>query len=300
MHAVLFAVELDQLGLEVGADGSHDPFAPREDLIRERARPVLGRADQVSMEGVDDRTTPANMHEAATWVAKVAFEHGVPREYELRKHTYAELKARGLGAQAAQLVIKKTRDAYTTLKANIRAGNYGRPGSKRRVKAESKPITFRPEAAKPYDDRCLSWNLDARTMSIWTVAGRLKNISFACSPDGLGLPASRKGESDLVERDGMFFLIATVDLPDPAVAESERFLGVDLGIVNIATTSDDEVMAGRGLNRHRKRQLELRRKLQAKGTQSVRQAVAEEPLPQGEATLQERQPHHLDEDRDRG
>ncbi|MEJ8632781.1 transposase [Streptomyces sp. MS2.AVA.5] len=230
---------------------------------------LMPEADQAAVL----RSTLRTVNEAATWVAKVAFEHGVPREYELRKHTYAELKARGLGAQAAQHVIKKTRDAYTTLKANIRAGNYGRPGSKRRVKAESKPITFRPEAAQPYDDRCLSWNLDARTVSIWTVAGRLKNISFACSPDGLGLLASRKGESDLIERDGMFFLIATVDLPDPAVAEPERFLGVDLGIVNIATTSDDEVMAGRGLNRHRKRQLELRKKLQAKGTQSAKRLL---------------------------
>jgi hypothetical protein len=36
-------------------------------------------------------------NEAANWVSGVAFERGVPREYELRKHTYTELKARGLG-----------------------------------------------------------------------------------------------------------------------------------------------------------------------------------------------------------
>ena len=99
------------------------------------------------------------VNEAACWVSGVAFERGVPREYELRKYTYAELKARGLRAQAAQHTIKKVRDAYVTLKANIRAGNLGKPGSKRRVKAESKPVTFRPEAAQPYDDRCLSWVL---------------------------------------------------------------------------------------------------------------------------------------------
>src|SRR5688500_12187192 len=89
------------------------------------------------------------VNEAANWVSAVAFEHGVPREYELRKYTYAELRSRGLGAQAAQHVIKKTRDAYTTLKANLKAGNLGRPGSKRRRKAETKPIIFRPEAAQP-------------------------------------------------------------------------------------------------------------------------------------------------------
>jgi hypothetical protein len=94
-------------------------------------------------------------NEAACWVSEVAFERGVPREYELRKHTYAELRERGLGAQVAQQVIKKVRDAYTSLHANLRAGNLGKKGSKRRVKAESKPISFRPRAAQPYDDRCL-------------------------------------------------------------------------------------------------------------------------------------------------
>ncbi|MFE5592332.1 RNA-guided endonuclease InsQ/TnpB family protein, partial [Streptomyces sp. NPDC056549] len=197
-----------------------------------------------------------------------------PREYELRKHTYADLKARGLGAQAAQHVIKKTRDAYTTLKANIKAGNLGKPGSKRRVRAESKPITFRSEAAQPYDDRCLSWQYDAGTVSIWTTAGRLKNVRFACSSDAIKmLREHRKGESDLIERDGVFYLIAVCDIPEAEVYEPDGFVGVDLGIVNIATTSTGYRAAGRGLNRHRKRQLELRRKLQAKGTKSAKRLL---------------------------
>ena len=67
--------------------------------------------------------------------------------------------------------IKKVADAYTTLRANIRAGNLGRQDSTRRVRAESKPIAFRADAAQPFDDRCLSWQIDARTVSIWTVDG---------------------------------------------------------------------------------------------------------------------------------
>ncbi|MFD7446848.1 RNA-guided endonuclease TnpB family protein, partial [Streptomyces sp. NPDC059909] len=220
-----------------------------------------------------ERTLHA-VNEAANWVSAVAFEHGVPREYELRKHTYAELRAQGLGSQAAQHVIKKVRDAYTTLKANIKAGNLGKPGSKRRTKAEMKPVTFRPEAAQPYDDRCLSWQCDAQTVSIWTTAGRIKNIRFACSPDALKtLQQHRKGESDLIQRDGAFYLIATCDVPEAEPYEPGGFIGVDLGIVNIATTSTGYKAAGRGLNRHRKRQLELRRKLQAKGTKSAKRLL---------------------------
>ncbi|MFC5718938.1 RNA-guided endonuclease InsQ/TnpB family protein [Streptomyces gamaensis] len=221
------------------------------------------------------RSTLRTVNEAACWVSAVAFERGVPREYELRKHTYAELKARGLGAQAAQHVIKKTCDAYTTLKANIRAGHLGKPGSKRLVKVESKPVVFRSEAAQPYDDRCLSWQMDQQTVSIWTVAGRIKGVRFACSPDALKmLREHRKGESDLIERDGVFYLIATCDVPEkPLNDDPAGFVGVDLGIVSIATTSTGYRAAGRGLNRHRARQLALRKKLQAKGTKSAKRLL---------------------------
>lgn len=207
--------------------------------------------------------TLRTVNEAANWVSKVAFEHGVPREYELRRHTYTELKARGLGAQAAQHVIKKVRDSYTTLRANIRAGNLGKESSRRRRKAESKPITFRSQAAQPYDDRCLSWQYDQQTVSIWTVEGRVKNVSFVCSPDALKtLRDHRQGESDLIERDGVFYLLATCDVPEAEQYEPDHFIGVDLGIANIATTSTGHQTAGRGLSRHRKRQLDLRKKLQ--------------------------------------
>ncbi|MFE4251621.1 RNA-guided endonuclease InsQ/TnpB family protein [Streptomyces sp. NPDC056910] len=215
-------------------------------------------------------------NDAANWVSVVAFEHGVLREYELRKHTYAELKARGLGAQAAQHVIKKVRDSYTTLKANVRAGNLGKEGTKRRRRAESKPISFRPDAAQPFDDRCLSWQLDAQTVSIWTTSGRLRGIRFACSTGALEtLQDHRRGESDLIERDGVFYLIATCDVPEAEPYEPDGFVGVDLGIVNIATTSTGYQAAGRGLNRYRKRQLVLRAKLQRKRTKSAKRRLRE-------------------------
>ncbi|MFI6486554.1 hypothetical protein [Streptomyces sp. NPDC050564] len=66
-------------------------------------------------------------------------------------------------------MIKKTCDAYAVLKANLKAGNLGKPGSKRHQKAIEKPLAFRPEGAQPYDDRMLSWQIGERRVSIWTV-----------------------------------------------------------------------------------------------------------------------------------
>lgn len=85
-------------------------------------------------------------------------------------------------------------------------------------------------------------------MSIWTTSGRIRGVRFACSEQARKLLAEhRKGESDLVHRDGMWFLIAT--------------------------TSTGYRAAGRGLNRHRKRQLDLRAKLQKKRTKSAKRLL---------------------------
>ncbi|WP_150241013.1 RNA-guided endonuclease InsQ/TnpB family protein [Nocardiopsis quinghaiensis] len=214
------------------------------------------------------------LNDHATWVAKVAHERGVTRNYELRKHTYRPLREAGVGSQAAQHVIKRVCDAYRTQRSNLNNGNYGLKGSARHKRIESTPIEFRADAAHPYDQRNLSFALDARTISLWTVRGRLKDVPFAGSPDQTKrLAEHKRGECDLLCRDGVWFLAVSVDVPDAPEFEPDSFLGVDLGIVNIATTSDGQVMAGRQINRYRRRQHRLRAKLQAKGTRSARRLL---------------------------
>lgn len=221
-------------------------------------------------------TTLRACNEAATWASEVAFERGEFKNFALRKLTYAQVKSRwGLGAQAAQHVIKKTCDAYATLRANLKAGRLGRPGSARHSRATEKPVVFRPHGAQPFDDRMLSWQITQRTVSVWTTGGRMKNVIFTASPEQLAtLALYRKGESDLIHRDGMWFLNATCEVPEaPLNTNPVDFLGIDLGVVNIATTSDGEIMAGRALNRIRTRERGLRAKLQKKNTPSARRRL---------------------------
>ena len=212
---------------------------------------------------------------AASDVAAVAREVGVYRNYDLRKHVYGGIKADyALGAQAAQHVIKKAVDAYATLKANIRAGRLGRPGSRRRRQAETDPVAFRWSAAQPYDARMLSWRTDARTVSIWTTTGRLKGVAYTGSPARLKAVAELPvGESDLVYRDGRWFLYVTVEVSEPEPIDPEGFLGVDMGIVNIAYDSDGVRHGGDQLNGYRRRQRRLRQRLQAKNTKSAKRLL---------------------------
>ena len=137
-------------------------------------------------------------------------------------------------------------------------------------------------AAQPFDVHCLSWRFPddlgrGATVSIWTVAGRLKNLPIIGDPKRLMLLRTRAiGKTDLIRRDGKWFLHATIEAPEAPLTEpTNGFVGVDMGIVNIATTSTGKKASGTRLNRYRKRQSRLRKRLQAKKTSSGA-AIAEE------------------------
>ena len=190
---------------------------------------------------------------AANLVSRVAFQRGVYRSYHLRSLVYGDLKALGLSAQPAQQVVRKVADAYQLDRRSMRR--------------------FRRNAAQPYDDRCLSWQVEQRTVSIWTVGGRLKGLRFVVGEQQARLLAHRRGESDLLRRDGDWYLHTTCELPEMSQIKPDGFLGVDLGVVNIATTSDGDRYAGRHLNRVRHHNQRLRAKLQRKGTKSAKRLL---------------------------
>lgn len=199
---------------------------------------------------------------AANWVSGVAWDRRIFRNFSLRSVAYGEVRGRfGLGAQAAQHTIKKVADAY----------NSGRPEHRR-----TRRRTFRWGAAQPFDARNLSWDPAGRTVSIWTVHGRVKQVPFVCADwQAALLETSPVGECDLGYRGGALYLCATVDVADAPVNEQPTgFVGVDLGIVNIATTSDGANWTGSHLNQVRHRNRCLRRKLQQKGTRSAKRLLA--------------------------
>jgi IS605 OrfB family transposase len=83
----------------------------------------------------------------------------------------------------------------------------------------------------------------------------------------------RKGQADLVVRNGVFFLYVTLDVPESSPEEAEDYLGIDLGVTNIAVDSDGSVYSGATVNGMRHRHRRLRSKLQAKRTRSSRRLL---------------------------
>ncbi|MDT7783446.1 MAG: putative transposase, partial [Pseudonocardiales bacterium] len=204
---------------------------------------------------------------AADKASRVAFERDARSRNDLQKLVYGEMRESGLGAQASVRTVKKVVDAYASLRASVRTGSLS--GS-RRTKAEGKPIRFRENAAQPYDDRMLSWQYNAATVSIWTTEGRLKNVRFVGQADQLAMLAThRQGETDLVLRDEKWLLVATCDVVEAELLEPGDWIGVDRGIVNLATTSDGLNFQGGRLLRYRRWHARKRAELQARRTKSA-------------------------------
>jgi putative transposase len=221
-------------------------------------------------------------NEAASWLSNAMHDHRVRRKFDAHKRFYCQIREKfGLSAQPTIRVIGKVSDAYTTLRANIDAGSYGPPGSDRRKAVQQKPIRFRADGAQPFDVRCLSWQVSdtvgahEATVSIWTTHGRLKGVRILGAARDLVLLRTRPiGETDLIHRDRKWFLHATIESVETPLADPVNgFVGVDLGIVNIATSSEGDRVAGSRLNRYRKRQQRLRARLQTKKTSSARRLL---------------------------
>jgi IS605 OrfB family transposase len=133
-----------------------------------------------------------------------------------------------------------------------------------------RPRNFSLHGAVAYDTRILRYVQSS--VSIWTVDGR-ERIPFVCGERQRRLLAGQRGESDLVYRDGRWYLFATCEVADAPPIETADVLGVDLGIKNIAADSDGRLWAGGHINGLRRRHARLRQRLQKKGTKAARRLL---------------------------
>ncbi len=77
------------------------------------------------------------------------------------------------------------------------------------------------------------------TVSLLTLAGRVL-VPFRFGAYQQARMDAIKGQADLLYRNGTFYLAVTLDVPEPTPDTADSTLGVDLGIVNLATDSTGE------------------------------------------------------------
>ena len=93
------------------------------------------------------------------------------------------------------------------------------------------PHKFRKYGAFPYDSRLLSWDMAARTVSIWTLSGR-QQIGFVCSRSAWELLQGEWKEAKLYLQQGRFYLHVACEVAEPEPIPVEHILGIDLGLDN--------------------------------------------------------------------
>jgi putative transposase len=131
---------------------------------------------------------------------------------------------------------------------------------------------FRPTGAMTYDERFLSFK-DCHRVSLLTVSlGRIL-IPYVFGEYQAANLARIRGQCDLVYRDDQFFLCCTIEFQEPPPVPVNDFLGVDLGIINIATDSDGNRHSGEQVEKVRYRYAKTRRNLQRKGSKSAKRIL---------------------------
>lgn len=189
-------------------------------------------------------------NQACNEISSRAWKTKTFKQFDIHRLVYKDI--RGLGMLSAQMTVRaiaKVADAY-------------------KIDTDIKR-TFSPLGGFAYDNRILSWKVDRQTVSIWTIEGR-QTIPFLSGQRQMELLNSQRGESDLCYINGEFYLFATCDVDEPTPDDVTEFVGVDLGIANIATTSDGERFAGNQVNAIRKRRRRQRKRLQSKQTKSAK------------------------------
>jgi putative transposase len=134
-------------------------------------------------------------------------------------------------------------------------------------------VVFKPTGAISYDQRILLLRNEKQFITLSSILGRLRIDYIAGEHQKHHLQYYDHSECKLVLRNNQFYLYCICKLPDATPIKTKGFLGVDLGIVNIATTSEGTRYSGSHLNNLRKRHNRLRAKLQSKGTRSAKRLL---------------------------
>jgi len=195
--------------------------------------------------------TMETANSACNEISDTAWKTGAFRQYDLHRECYKTIRDKfPLSAQVVVRCIGKVSDSYKKDKKTKR--------------------NFKKRGAVTYDERILRWY--DNSVSIWTMNGRQK-IPFGVGDHHKKLLQFQRGETNLVYMDGNFYLFTTCEIEEPEQLKTTGWLGVDLGIKNIATDSDGNKYSGGHVNGLRKRHAKLRRRLQNKGTKSAKRLL---------------------------
>lgn len=211
--------------------------------------------------------TQKRFNEAASWIAQVCWDEGITNTNTAHHRVYGETRSRfRLGAQLAVCARAKAVEAIHTV--NIQ---------QKHRKPDTKPVScpqFGPRGSIRYDARTYRlMSLDR--VSLNTIDGRIvcKMLLGKRQHDMLVDQTWKIGGAELTYRRGTYYLNVTQSKDAPPLNKTSDTLGVDLGIVNLATDSEGESFTGVQVKAVRERYHKRRQTLQKVGTRSAKRRL---------------------------
>ncbi len=184
-------------------------------------------------------------------ISEIAFMNQEFRKYHVQKLSYYQIKEL-FDDCSSQLIIRAIDVITNTYK--IRRGKH--------------PNNFKKLSSVVFDDRILTFK--ENFVNIWTVNGRTKIPIHIHNKEIFQL---RKGQTDLIYQNGNFYLCCVVDTPNKVNFIPKDIIGVDLGIKQLATTSDNEIFSGELVEKKRQKYSSHRHRLQKKNTRNAKRRI---------------------------
>ncbi len=196
---------------------------------------------------------------AASWIASVCWDEHITNTNTAHHRVYGETRRHfGLGSQLAVCARAKAVESIKATKAKH---------------SETCPV-FGPRGSVRYDARTYRL-LSLDRVSLNTMQGRIIcRLMLGKRQHSMLIDAAWEiGGADLIWRNGIYYLNVTQSKEAPDVTQATETLGIDLGIVQLATDSTGESFSGAKVHEVRDRYQKRRQTLQKVGTRSAKRRL---------------------------
>jgi len=194
-------------------------------------------------------TTMETFNQACDDISKIAYESKTYNQYKLHHILYYRIREQyKLPAQLTVRAVSKVVDSYKTERQHLHK--------------------FNPHGAIIYDQRIMGFK-GLEKVSLTTLEGRVI-VPLLVGAYGKLDQRRIRGQADLLYIKGEFYLCLVVEQPEEPPLTPEGYLGIDLGIVKLASTSDGVSYSGDEVESVRAHYSGLKAELQHVGTESAK------------------------------
>jgi len=198
--------------------------------------------------------TLKQVNAACNDISQVAFTENIFNQFRLHHQVYYQIRDKfSLPANHTIRAISKVIDAYKSDKRTLH--------------------TFSKTSAIDLDARLFNINTKEQKVNITLLNKRITTRFLCAKAQYEVLQGASIKQSKLCVANKKAYLLLSIEVPDEQSYLIEGVIGIDLGIVNIITTSDGTILSGQHLNNTRFKYQLKRSSLQKKGSHAAKRKL---------------------------